>query len=132
MAAVAPPSSRGPASFQLLELLESLPGVFSDHLLASLQPRHKASLALTCRVLRDAVHQSVTSLVLRAGGCCLSRLHQLSNRLLSVSHLVLKPGNLHEAMFVVPLFLITVRWWQRMHHHCHCYCSAPQRHSTPL
>lgn len=98
-------SARGP--FPLLELLERLPGVFSD-MVAHLQPRHKASLALTCSVLRAAVGQTAHRLVLHRNRCCLSRLHQLHTQFPNVSQLVLRPGNLHEAMFVAPLLLMQV------------------------
>jgi hypothetical protein len=98
------------AVFPLFELLEVAPGVFAGNLLPALEPRHQAALALTCTQLRAAVQQSVTTLKLRAGSCCLSREHMLGAHMPNVRQVVLKPGNLHEAMFVLPLFLLQVFW----------------------
>jgi hypothetical protein len=99
--------------FDILELLESVPGVFSDVLLPQLEPRHKAALALTCTVLRDAVQHSARTLTLRAGGCCLSRAHLLGQHLPNIRSMYVRPGNLHEAMFVLPLLFMQVGWHAR-------------------
>jgi hypothetical protein len=59
--------------------------------------------------MRDAVQQHASKLTLLANKCCMSREHQLGARFPNLRAAVLKPGNLHEAMFVVPLFLMQVR-----------------------
>jgi hypothetical protein len=95
--------------FDLSELLESVPGVFYNTLLPALEPRHHAALALTCSTMRDAVQQHASKLTLLANRCCMSREHQLGPHFPNLRAAVVKPGNLHEAMFVVPLFLMQVR-----------------------
>jgi hypothetical protein len=105
-----PPQLRNPHPFDLLELLSSLPDVFINNLLPALEARHAAALALTCSTLRGAVqHNSATQLSFSPAQCCLVRGHQLGSRFPNVRHLLLRPGNLHEAMNVVPLVLM-VRW----------------------
>lgn len=94
--------------FPLLELLDQFPGVFTGQLLPALEPRHQAALALSCTRLRAAVQGAATTLTLRAGQCCLSRDHDLATHLPHIKQLVLKPGNLHEAMFVLPLLFMQV------------------------
>lgn len=108
----APPQLRHP--FDLLELLSSLPDVFINNLLPALEARHAAALALTCITLRDAVqqHNARQQLSFEPGKCCLVRGHQLGSRFPNVRHLLLKPGNLHEAMNVVPLVLMVRLGWR--------------------
>lgn len=94
--------------FDLFELLQGVPGVFFNSLLPALEPRHHAALALTCRAMRVAVQHNASKLTLLGNKCCLSREHQLGAHFPNLRTVVLKPGNLHEAMFVVPLFLMQV------------------------
>ncbi|WIA21614.1 hypothetical protein OEZ85_000798 [Tetradesmus obliquus] len=83
-----------------------MPGVFQDHVLPALQVQHKAALSCSCSGLRVLVQQRVTTLKLLAGQCC--RLHddRLALKLPAVSSVCLRPGNLHEAMFVLPIFFM--------------------------
>jgi hypothetical protein len=58
--------------------------------------------------LKDAVQQCAHALTLRAGACCLSRAHPLGQHLPNIRSLCVRPGNLHEAMFVLPLLFMQV------------------------
>jgi len=121
--------SRAPAGrrevFQLFELFDSIPGVFYENLMQALEPRHKAALAATCSTMRDAVQQCASSLTLRTGSCCLSRCHDVAAHLPQIRNLTVKPGNQHEALYVLPLFFMQVSKQQ----HC-CYCFTMQMHAA--
>jgi hypothetical protein len=95
-------------SFPLLHMLDVVPGVFEDHLLPALQSQHKAALAGTCSRLRRTVQHSAQVLKLLTGNCCLVHCTAVATDLPRLKQLIIKPGNLHEAMFVVPLFLMKV------------------------
>jgi hypothetical protein len=79
-----------------------------DHVLPALQDQHKAAVACTCSALRVLVQQRVTALKLLAGQCCRVHDDRLAGKLPAVSSLCLQPGNLHEAMFVLPIFFMQV------------------------
>lgn len=79
-----------------------------EHLVPALQDRHKAALAVTCTKLRELVQRTVQTLNLHAGRCCLVHVDQLSPKLPNIAALSLKPGNLHEAMYVLPIFFMQV------------------------
>jgi hypothetical protein len=79
-----------------------------DHVLPALQDQHKAVLACTCSALRELVQQRVATLKLFAGQCCRVHDDQLAGKLPAVTALRLRPGNLHEAMFVLPIFFMQV------------------------
>jgi hypothetical protein len=79
-----------------------------DHLLPALQDQHKAALACTCSALRVLIQQRVTTLKLFAGQCCRVHDDRLAGKLPAVTALRLRPGNLHEALFVLPIFFMQV------------------------
>ncbi|WIA42040.1 hypothetical protein OEZ86_009329 [Tetradesmus obliquus] len=83
-----------------------MPGVFQDHVLPALQVQHKAALSCSCSGLRVLVQQRVTTLKLLAGQCCRVHDDRLALKLPAVSSVCLRPGNLHEAMFVLPIFFM--------------------------
>jgi hypothetical protein len=106
------PGGTGSSTFPLLELLERLPGVFAD-MLRHLQQRHLTALALACRALRSAAAEVATRLTLHHRACCRSRGHNLHEAFPHISALVMRPGNLHELMFVLPNFFLKVRAQER-------------------
>jgi hypothetical protein len=54
------------------------------------------------------VQQRVTTIKLLAGQCCRVHDDRLAGKLPAVSSVCLRPGNLHEAMFVLPIFFMQV------------------------
>jgi hypothetical protein len=83
--------------------------VFAANLMSALEPDNKVALALSCSAMRQAVHRSASMLTLRKGSSCYSRSHQLAQTLPSIRQVLLKPGNMHEALCVLPMFFMQVR-----------------------
>eukprot|EP00879_Flechtneria_rotunda_P019233 GHRR01020195.1.p3 GENE.GHRR01020195.1~~GHRR01020195.1.p3 ORF type:complete len:118 (-),score=30.13 GHRR01020195.1:408-761(-) len=105
--------------FTLLEMLEVMPGVLQEHVLPCLQGKHKAALAASCSALRHLVQPGVTALQLTAGTCCLVHTDRLAPKMPDVASLYLKPGNLHEAMYVLPIFFMQVSVKDKSLQHMH-------------
>ncbi len=90
-------------------LLQLPPGVLATHLLPALSHRSLAALALTCQPLRALVQANVTDVKLVGGECCQVVAHpELARRMPNATSLQLLPRNLHEAMYVLPQFLMQV------------------------
>jgi hypothetical protein len=72
--------------------------------------RHALQLSLVDRTWRRAVQGTVEAIALPPGLACLAPGHQrnVPEHLPNVSRLVLEPSTLHEAMHVIPVYLMKV------------------------
>lgn len=97
-----------PSPWVSFPLLQLPPGVITEYIIPKLKSTHKAALALSCQALRQWVQLSYSQLHLPGGRCCLVTGHHLHQRVPNISEVKFTPVNLHEAMYVIPMFLMQV------------------------
>jgi hypothetical protein len=89
-------------------LLQVPPGVIQEHLLPQLRPGQRGALACCCSQLRTLVQSCVRQIHLPGEKCCLVAGNMLHKKMPHIQRLKLTPCNLHEAMYTVPIFFMTV------------------------